>query len=131
MVPQLVIPRGGWIRAIRDALGMSARDLAHRLGVTESTVARMETSERAQSIQLSTLQRAAAALGCDLVYALVPSRPLEQSVHEQARRRAQTAIAPVTHSMLLEDQAPPESAVDALVDERASAWVDRPGLWNG
>jgi predicted DNA-binding mobile mystery protein A len=131
MAPQLAVPRGGWIRAIRDALGMSARDLAHRLGVTESTVARMETSERAQSIQLATLQKAAVALGCDLVYALVPRRPLEQTVHGQARRRAQAAIATVTHSMLLEDQTPPDSAVDALVDEQASAWVDRPGLWNG
>src|SRR5215217_7999866 len=67
-------PHGGWVRAIRDALGMSAADLAERMGVTQSTVARLESSERDGRIQLDTLQRAADALDCDLVYALVPRR---------------------------------------------------------
>ena len=124
------VPRSGWLRAIREALGMSAKDLAGRMHVTESTVVRLESSERAGTAQLNTLQRAADALGCDLVYALIPRQPLEASVQQQARRRARTLLAPVHHTMLLEDQTPEPADLDALLEHAAADWVDRTGLWD-
>jgi predicted DNA-binding mobile mystery protein A len=127
---QFTVPRSGWLRAIREALGMSSKDLAARMGVAESTVARLEVSERAETAQLSSLRRAAEALGCDLVYALVPRRPLEDTVQEQARKQAVRFLAPVQHTMLLEDQTPKRSVADSLLADAAADWVDRPRLWN-
>jgi predicted DNA-binding mobile mystery protein A len=59
-------PATGWIKAIREALGMSAVELARRLGVGVPTVTRMELSEAEDRITLSTLRRAAEAMGCEL-----------------------------------------------------------------
>src|ERR1700734_1900790 len=69
-------PPRGWVRAVREALGMSAAALATRLGTTAGAVTRLEQSEASAHIGLGTWGRAADALGCDLVYLLVPRRPL-------------------------------------------------------
>jgi predicted DNA-binding mobile mystery protein A len=126
----LAVPRSGWLRAVREALGMSSRDLAARMGVAESTVVRLETSEREGTAQLNSLRRAADALGCDLVYAVVPRRPLEDTVQQQARSKAVRSLAPVQHTMLLEDQTPADSVLESLLADLAADWVDRPGLWD-
>src|SRR5688572_16631363 len=70
-------PNRGWIRAIREALGMTTAQLATRLGVRQPSVVAIEQSEERGSIELATLRRAAEALNCSLVYALVPKQPLE------------------------------------------------------
>ena len=79
------IPEGGWIREIRAALGMSGRQLAARMGLSQSAVSQLEQSELDGRVQLETLGRAAAALDCDLVYALVPRTSLEETVRTRAR----------------------------------------------
>jgi len=131
MVPEFSPPYGGWVGAIREALAMPRKDLAARMRVAESTVARLEASERAGTVQLDTLRRAADALGCDLVYALVPRHRLEDMVQVQARAQAAKVLAVVQHTMLLEDQLPPQSALQRMLDDAAAEQVDRPGLWNG
>ena len=73
-------PRGGWVRAVRDALGMNTRQLAQRLGVTHNAVVDLERSEVAGVAKLEALRRADEALDCDLVYALVPRTTLEDTV---------------------------------------------------
>jgi predicted DNA-binding mobile mystery protein A len=103
----LAVPQGGWLRAIRDALGLSSAVVGNRLGLDDSTVRRIERNEREGVIQLDTLVRTAAALGCDVVYALVPRRPLNDTVVERATLLAQREIADVDHTMALEDQRTP------------------------
>src|SRR4051812_43313964 len=71
-------PRGRWIRAIREPLDMSPAERAARIGNTDTAVWKLEQSEREGRAGLDTLQRAAAALDCDLVYAFVPRKPLEE-----------------------------------------------------
>ena len=97
-------PVRGWIRAIREALGMTAEQLAKRLGVKQPSIVSMEQSEAKGSIELATLRRVAEALDCTLVYALVPNKPLEATVNERARAFARKRRGPVEHSMRLEDQ---------------------------
>lgn len=126
----LVVPHGGWIRAIRDALGMPAVILASKMGVVESTVHRLEASERAGTAQLDSLRRAADAMDCDVVYALVPRQPLSDQVDAQARLKAYASLVPVLHTMALEDQEVSGDAVARLIEEHAAEWRDRPGLWN-
>ena len=68
-------PPAGWLRAIREALGMTSGVLAERLGVTASGARKLEQAEAVDAITLGTLRRVAEALDCDLQYALVPRRP--------------------------------------------------------
>ena len=70
-------PVRGWIKAIRDALGMSMEQLAERLKIKQPSLATLEKSEAKGTIELATLRRVAEALDCTLVYALVPNKPLE------------------------------------------------------
>ena len=71
----LAVPVKGWIKAIRDSLGMTAAQLANRMGISQSTLTAMEKAEARGAIQLSSLRRAAEAMNCTLVYALVPNDP--------------------------------------------------------
>jgi len=97
-------PNRGWIRAIRDGLGMTAAQLARRMGVKQSTVSEYEKGERARTVTLETLDRAAEALGCRLVYALVPEKSLEATVRERARLVACHQVQRVARTMTLEAQ---------------------------
>lgn len=104
-VSQFARPTRGWIRAIRDALGMSATQLAARLGVSQPRVVALEKGEVEDTLTLQSLQKAAHALDCTLVYALVPNRPLEAMVRAEAERIASERLATVEQTMRLEDQA--------------------------
>lgn len=122
-------PPRGWVRAVRDALGMSSSQLASRLGVDQSTVTRMEQSEAADTISLATLRRAAAALDCTLVYALVPRTSLEDTVQSRARRIAEQHIAEIEHTMALEAQGLDEEGRESRVEEHAAGLRDDRRLW--
>jgi predicted DNA-binding mobile mystery protein A len=98
-------PPKGWVRAVRDALGMTTAQLARRLGVSQPRIVELEQSEMSGSVTLHTLQRAAEALGCRLVYALVPERPLAEIVRERAEIVAERQAGAVEHTMRLENQA--------------------------
>jgi predicted DNA-binding mobile mystery protein A len=95
---------GSWIKAIREALGMTTRQFAQRLGVSQPRVIVLEKAEQKRTITLDSLQRAARALDCDLVYALVPRKPLEKMVADQALKAAIRLTAPARHTMALEAQ---------------------------
>jgi predicted DNA-binding mobile mystery protein A len=110
-------PVRGWIKAIRESLGMSSAQLAGRLGVKQPTVIAMEQSEAKATIALATLRRVAEALDCTLVYALVPNKPLEATVRDRARAVARRLRAPIQHSMLLENQKVSAKDSEARLDE--------------
>lgn len=124
----LARPPRGWVRAIREALGMSAATLAERLGITAGAVSRLEQSEAADRIRLDTLRRAADALGCDLVYLLVPRRPLTAVVRDRARELAHYQVAATEQTMRLEDQA--TDTAREMEDRLTEQLVERGGLWS-
>lgn len=124
----LARPPRGWVRTIREALGMSAATLAERLGTTAGAVTRLEQSEAADRIRLDTLRRAADALGCDLVYLLVPRRPLTAVVRDRARELAHYQIAATEQTMRLEDQATDKAG--EMEDRLTEQLVERGGLWS-
>ena len=98
-------PSGGWIRAVRTSLGMSVRQMAERMGITQQSAARLEKNEADDVIKLKSLRKAAEALGCRLVYSLVPNEgDLAGGVHKQALEKACGIVDPVDHSMVLEGQ---------------------------
>jgi predicted DNA-binding mobile mystery protein A len=122
-------PSRGWVRAIRDALGMSTTQLARRLGVDQSNVVRLEQSEMNDTVRLGTLRRAAEALDCTLVYALVPNSSLAEAVAAQTRKVAAAELASVEHTMLLEAQDLDDEGRDKRVAEYAAGLVDDRRLW--
>ena len=71
----LIRPGRGWIKAIREALGMTTGQYAKRLGVSQPRVAALERAEADGVVTLKSLRQAAEALDCDFVYALVPRKP--------------------------------------------------------
>ena len=105
LLHQLVTPPKGYIKAIREALGMTAAQLGLRLGLSQPTVAGLEQSEQLATIQLKTLRKVAEALGCQLVYAFVPKEiSFDEMVQQRARTIAIKALEQVGHTMALEDQ---------------------------
>lgn len=126
-----MVPARGWIRAIRDAVGMTAADLGRRLGVSQAAVAQSEKAETDGSITIKTLRYVAEALDCTLVYALIPSKPLSDLMRERASAIADEQLARTHRTMSLENQA---LLPDDLKAERArlidNILRDEPGrLW--
>jgi predicted DNA-binding mobile mystery protein A len=110
-----VRPHGGWLRAIRTALGMTTRQLAARVGVSQAAVVDAERNESGGDITLNTLRRYAAALDCEVFYALVPRQPLHERLETQAQQLASAEVARARLAMSLEDQAQSASRVEREV----------------
>jgi predicted DNA-binding mobile mystery protein A len=123
-------PPKGWIRTIREAVRMSTYDLARRMRISQSQASKLEHSEVDGSIRLVTLNRAARALGCRLVYVLVPEQPLEHIVRRQARRKALESLrASLAGQPDLQEQALLDEVLSDYVDALAYEFIDRVGLW--
>lgn len=136
LLKALIRPQSGWIRAIRDALGITGQILADRVGISRPRVMAIEKDEVLGKLTLNTLEKMAEALGCELVYALVPRQPLEKMVYEQARKKALQILSKTEHTMQLENQgsSKPEKdeqlkgLIDELLKGSASAlWDDNNG----
>jgi len=97
-------PMRGWIRAIRDALGMTGEQLARRLGVQKQRIVALEKGEVESTVTINSMKKAAEAMDCVFVYALVPRDSLQENVERHARRYAEKIHAAVQHSMTLEQQ---------------------------
>jgi len=125
-------PPKGWLRAVRDALGMTTSQFARRLGVSQPRVIELEKSEISGTVTLKTLQRAAEALDCTFVYALIPARPLEEVIRERANAVAAAQLDAVQHTMRLEDQGvTSRQARRELLAQRIDELLRRPArLWD-
>lgn len=100
-------PPSGWIRAIRGSLGMTVKQLSVRLGTSAASVTQLEDREPKKKITLSSLEKAANAMGCDLIYAIVPKSPhksLEDIIEQKANEAAVRILKEVAHTMKLESQ---------------------------
>jgi len=107
--PSVSPPQRGWLRAVREALGITIREIGRKMRKTPQTVASFEKSEAANRITLQTLQHYAEAMDCQLVYAIVPQTgSLRQLAEKRARQKAEKEVRAVEHTMELEDQATTE-----------------------
>lgn len=98
------IPETGWIRVIREALGMSAKQLGKRVGLSQPRISRLEIAESEGDLKLSTLKKIAEGLNMKFVYAFVPETSLEEMVQDQAKKIALKRMTKVNHTMRLEEQ---------------------------
>lgn len=125
-------PPRGWIKAIREALGMTTAQLGQRLGVGQSRAFDIEKAEVSGSLTLDSLERAARALDCELVYALVPRKPLDEMVANQATTLAVESVKTTRHTMALEDQSVGEEVEREQVKQLARQLAEKSGsaLWD-
>ena len=128
---QLTRPPRGWIKAIREGLGMTSAQLAARMDIRQPSFAELEKSEADKRITLASLERVAKALDCQLVYALVPNRSLSDRLAERAEDIAEEQLAAVDQTMKLEKQSVTNTRQrDALKQRIILGLFDKPSrLW--
>ncbi len=120
-------PQKGWLRAIREAVGISASEVARTLKTSRQLPVQLEKAEAEDRITLKSLRAAAQALGCELVYALVPKADtLQDLVEERARAQAKKHVLGVENSMALEDQA--VGRVDEAVEAETKRLLRKRGI---
>jgi predicted DNA-binding mobile mystery protein A len=124
-------PEKGWIREIRQALGMRSSQLAKRLGVEQATESALEQNEAKGSASIKSLRKAADALDCDLVYAFVPRQSLEKTVKSRIEYVARRRLGRVNQTMALEEQAIDPSSRDRQLSEYVNRLTLHPprNLW--
>ncbi len=111
-------PPGGWIKALSESLGMTTRQLAIRIGVSQPAVMKMHKGEVDGTISLNSLRKVAEALGCDLHYALAPKTgALSEIIDEQAAKVAKKIIKETSHTMDLEKQGLSEKEKNQQIKE--------------
>lgn len=100
-------PTRGWLRAVREAIGANQHTVAKRMGVKRQSYARLEDTEAQASISLGSLQKAAEAMDCEVVYYLVPRPSVAGNYTELARKHDPkfAHLQASEHSMALEGQA--------------------------
>lgn len=99
------IPACGWVRTIRQALGMSLKQLAKKIEVDESTLSRLEKNESEGKVTLNSLKKMADGMDCDVVYTLIPrEKSFQKMVLKQAMKYVRNKGMKVGQSMILEEQ---------------------------
>ena len=95
-------PKQGWISAVRRALGITAKQLAERVGLSQPRIAKMELNEN--NLKISTMKKIAEGLDCDFVYGFIPKSSLQETIKRQAHKKAEAILSSVNTNMALEDQ---------------------------
>lgn len=128
----LSVPQEGWIRTTRKALGMSGPQLGKRMGVSKAQVSQTEKGEAGGSVTIKTMEKAAAALGCRFVYALVPEDSVAELVNKRARDKARKIVEKTNEHMAIEAQTLSAEKINFETDKLQSEFVrDMPAdLWN-
>jgi predicted DNA-binding mobile mystery protein A len=101
------IPPSGWVKAIRGSLGLSIRQLAERVGVGHGSINQLEKREPKKRVTLESLENAARAMDCKVVYAVVPQEigsTLDDIIKNRATSAATRILREVAHTMSLEAQ---------------------------
>ncbi|MBE0648034.1 MAG: mobile mystery protein A [Bacteroidales bacterium] len=115
----LIIPGSGWIHSIRQALGMSLRQLGKRMNITPQSVNEIETREKNGTVSINVLRQVASALNMKLVYGFIPKNgSLESMIEEKAAELAAMIVRRTSASMLLEDQENSEERLKKAIDEK-------------
>ena len=95
-------PQQGWLKTIREFLGMTTTQLAKRLEISQPRIVAMEKNER--NVKISTMERIADVLNCDFTYAFIPREHIDDIIYNQKKKKAQKILDKVNKNMELENQ---------------------------
>jgi len=129
---EVSLPKKGWVRAIRDGLHMSRRQLANRLGLSTSRIQRLEQDEVSGAVTIKTLRRTAEAMDCEFVYAIIPRNSLEYIINTQAHKKALQYLQKTNHTMYLEDQSVNDESYQRIWDSLSHQIITKSSrtLWD-
>lgn len=129
---ELFVPKEGWIRTVRKALGMSGAQLARRLGVTRALVSNTERAELSGSVTIKAMQQMATAMNCQLVYAIVPDGTIQDMIRLRARKKALTIVESTNKHMALEAQTLSKEQIDFEIKRLQQEFVNAmpSDFWN-
>jgi predicted DNA-binding mobile mystery protein A len=106
------VPSRGWLRAVREAIGLSQARVAERGAVKRQSYAQFEAAEEKGSISVASLRRAAEAMDCELVYFVVPKAAVARTycglaeIHDPSAKH----LKATEHSIALRGRAPDSPA---------------------
>ncbi|MCB9094910.1 MAG: mobile mystery protein A [Halobacteriovoraceae bacterium] len=123
-------PPKGWIRFIREALGMSSKALAKRAGISANTMSEAERAEISDSISLKRLKHLADSMNCDVVYYLLPREPIREMIEKRARHLAEQKLRNVAVHMDIEDQAVGKEFIEERLQEEIEELKYSKKLWD-
>ena len=128
------MPPAGWIKAIRGSLGLTIRQLAERVGVGHGSIAQLEKREPKKKVTLKSLENAARAMDCKVIYAIVPinsGNTLDDIIKTKAQEAASLIIKDVAHTMRLEKQGTSEKQIQKEIERVARELIESndPRVW--
>ena len=121
----VIVPPIGWIKAIRNGIGMSMEQLGKKLSITKQGVMDIEKREKEGAITIKSMQEIAKAMDMKLVYGFVPNEgDLEQMIETRAIEMAKKIVERTSNTMKLEDQANSKERIEKAIKERASEIIN-------
>lgn len=113
-------PSEGWLYTIRQALGISLKQLGKKMHLTAAGVKEMEKREKNDSITIKSLKDFAASLELKFVYGFIPKDgSLEKIIEKRALEIAKQIVLKTSHTMALEDQQNNPSRIEKAIKDRA------------
>ncbi len=123
-------PPRGWIRFIREALGMSSKALASRVGVSPTTMSETEKAEYEEGITLKRLRRVAESMDCDLVYYFLPKKPIPELIEQRARYLAEQKLREIQSLVDLDSSSIPEDFIESKIQDEVEELKFSKKLWD-
>jgi predicted DNA-binding mobile mystery protein A len=122
----VIVPPIGWIKAIRNGIGMSMEQLGKKLSITKQGVMDIEKREKEGAITIKSMQEIAKAMDMKLVYGFVPNEgDLEQMIEARAIEMAKKIVERTSNTMKLEDQSNSKERIEKAIKERASEIINK------
>ena len=120
-------PQQGWLKTIREFLGMTTTQLAKRLEISQPRIVAMEKNER--NVKISTMEKIADVLNCDFSYAFVPRENIDDIIYNQAKKKAKKILDKVNKNMGLENQlAKTDDLLKDIIEELLDGNIAR--IWD-
>ena len=121
----VIVPPIGWIKAIRNGIGMSMEQLGKKLSITKQGVMDIEKREKEGAITIKSMQEIAKAMDMKLVYGFVPNEgDLEQMIETRAIEMAKKIVERTSNTMKLEDQENSKERIEKAIKERAAEIIN-------
>ena len=126
VLQQIIMPPIGWIKAIRNGIGMSMEQLGKKLSITKQAVMDIEKREKEGAITIKSMQEIAKVIDMKFVYGFVPNAgSLEQMIETRSLEMATKIVQRSSTSMKLEDQANSKERIEKAIKERAAEIINK------
>jgi predicted DNA-binding mobile mystery protein A len=118
----------GWIRQMREALGMTLSKLGEACGSSTPSIAQAERREAEGKVTVETLKTAAEAMNCEFVYMFVPKSEMTAFIERKAYEKAKRILINADLHMSLEDQKV-KGDLEPRIQKLKKKLIDESNVW--